>query len=214
MNLNPSLAPAAGQTVQVIGFGRRLVAYIIDAIVLNVVSGCLGFAIGAASLPAAASSREASAGANLVAGLLGLLIGVVYFVAFWATTGQTLGKMALGIKVISTDGSPVSWGKAIVRYVGYIISGLVLFLGFIWVAFDARRQGWHDKIAGTYVVRKEVHFSAADAVTFVPSDAGSGVVWVVLAVILVLVVPICTIAMLLLLGPVVGNVFSNIVLNL
>jgi uncharacterized RDD family membrane protein YckC len=214
MNLNPTLPPAAGQTVQVIGFGRRLVAYIIDAIVLSIVGGCLGFGVGLAALPLTGGSQEASTSLNLLVNLLGAAIGMVYFVAFWATTGQTLGKMALGIKVISADGSPVSWGKAILRYVGYIISGLVLALGFIWVAFDARRQGWHDKIAGTYVVRKEAHFSAADAVTFVPSDAGGGVVWVVLFVILVLVVPICTIAMLLLLGPVVGNVFSNIVLNL
>jgi uncharacterized RDD family membrane protein YckC len=134
----------------------------------------------------------------------------------WATTGQTLGKMALGIKVIGADGAPVSWGKAILRYVGYIVSGLVLGLGFIWVAFDARRQGWHDKIAGTYVVRKEAQFSAADGVTFVPSDAGSGVVWVVVAVLVLLVplIAICVIAMLLLMGPVVGNVFSNIVTNL
>jgi uncharacterized RDD family membrane protein YckC len=215
MNLSPSLAPATGQTVQVIGFGRRLVAYIIDAIILSVVGGCLGFVLGLATLPLTTDSPEASAGVNLLATLLGVTIWAVYFVAFWASTGQTLGKMAMGIKVVSADGSPVSWGKAILRYVGYIIGGLALWLGFIWVAFDAKRQGWHDKMAGTYVVRKETQFAAGDAVTFVPSDAGSGVVWVVVAV-LVLLVPISTriIAILLLLGPVVGNVFSNIVVNL
>jgi uncharacterized RDD family membrane protein YckC len=216
MNLNPTLTPSTGQTVQVIGFGRRLVAYIIDGIILNVVGGCLGFVLGVAALPLTADSPEAGAGVNLLATLLGVAIGAVYFVALWATTGQTLGKMALGIKVIGADGSPVSWGKAILRYVGYIVSGLVLALGFIWVAFDARRQGWHDKIAGTYVVRKETQFSAAEGVTFVPSDAGSAVVWVVVAVLVLLVplIAICVIAMLLLMGPVVGNVFSNIVVNL
>jgi uncharacterized RDD family membrane protein YckC len=117
--------------------------------------------------------------------------------------------------VISADGSPVSWGKAFVRYLGYIVSGLVLALGFIWVAFDPKRQGWHDKIASTYVVRKETTFSAADAVTFVPSDSGSSAAIIIVALIGVFVlVPICIIAVLLLLGPVVGNVFSNIVENL
>jgi len=208
-----SLNQSPGQTVQVIGFGRRLVAYIIDGVVLNILGGCLGFALGLAGSQAAARGGQASSGLNLLFILLGTAIGLIYFVGLWATTGQTLGKMALGIKVISSDGTPVSWGKSLLRYVGYIVSGLVLGLGFIWVAFDARRQGWHDKIAGTYVVRKDTRFSSADAVTLVPSDPGSGVIWVVV-VILFILIPFCTIPILLLLGPVVGNVFSTIVTNL
>ena len=124
--------------------------------------------------------------------------------------------MAMGIKVISTDGSPVAWGKALLRYIGYIVSGIPLSLGFIWAAFDAKRQGRHDKIASTYVVRKDTHFSATDDVTFVPSDAGSSAALVILLVMIPLVlvlVAIVVIAILLLLGPVVGNVFSNIVLK-
>jgi len=89
------------------------------------------------------------------------------------STGQTLGKMVMGIKVISTDGSSVSWGKALLRLIGYIVSRIPLLLGFFWVSFDAKRQGWHDKIASTYIVRKDTHFSATDDITFVPSDAGS-----------------------------------------
>jgi hypothetical protein len=134
-------------------------------------------------------------------------------VIFWATSGQTPGKMALGIKVIGTDGAPVGWGKALLRYVGYIISGLVLALGFIWIAFDSKRQGWHDKIAKTYVVRKEAQFTSTEPVTFVPSDAGSStaIILVLLVFVVLILVPIVTIAILLLLGPVIGNVFSNIV---
>jgi uncharacterized BrkB/YihY/UPF0761 family membrane protein len=144
------------------------------------------------------------------------LIGLAYFVIFWATSGQTPGKMALGIKVISVDGTSVGWGKAILRYIGYIISVIVLFLGFIWIAFDSKRQGWHDKIAKTLVVHKDTQFSATEPVTFVPSDQGSSaaVILAVLVFVVLILVPIVTIAILLLLGPVIGNVFSNIVENL
>ena len=81
--------------------------------------------------------------------------------------------MVLGIKVISADGTSVGWGKALLRYIGYIISAIVLFLGFIWIAFDSKRQGWHDKIASTLVVHKDTQFSTTEPVTFVPSDQGS-----------------------------------------
>ncbi len=90
----------------------------------------------------------------------------------------------------------------------------MLSLGFIWIAFDSKRQGWHDKIAGTYVVRKDTHFSPTDAVTFVPSDPGSSWIWVVIVMAIFIAIPICVIAILLLLGPAVGNVFSNIIQEL
>jgi uncharacterized RDD family membrane protein YckC len=61
---------------------------------------------------------------------------------------------ALHIKVVKTDGSPITVGTAIVRYIGYIVNSLIfgLPIGFIWAAFDPQKQGWHDKIAGTYVI--------------------------------------------------------------
>jgi uncharacterized RDD family membrane protein YckC len=84
-----------------------------------------------------------------------ILIGttLIYATSFWSWRGQTLGKMLLSIKVIRTDGSNISVGYAVLRYLGYIISGVVLGLGFFWIAFDANKQGWHDKIADTYVVK-------------------------------------------------------------
>jgi len=217
MSSNESPSESTGQTVEVIGFGRRLVAYIIDSIVLSVI-GC-GVSAGIIAVVALLSggSEDAVARLDLPVQCLGLLIAAGYFVVFWATTGQTLGKMAMGIKVISTNGLPVSWGKAVLRYIGYIVSGIPLSLGFIWAAFDAKRQGWHDKIASTYVVRKETHFSPTDAVTFVPSDTGSSAALVILLVMIPMVlvfVAIVVIAILLLLGPAVGNVFSNIVENI
>ncbi len=86
----------------------------------------------------------------------GLVISAAYWVGFWIWRGQTPGKMALGIKVIRTDSSPVKWQCALRRFLGYIVSALTLFIGFIWVAFDGRKQGIHDKIADTYVVKLPV----------------------------------------------------------
>jgi len=86
----------------------------------------------------------------------GLVVSVAYFVGFWIWRGQTPGKMALGIKVIRTDSSPVKWQCALCRFLGYIVSALTLFIGFIWVAFDGHKQGLHDKIADTYVVKLPV----------------------------------------------------------
>ena len=86
----------------------------------------------------------------------GLVISVAYWLGFWVWRGQTPGKMALGIKVIRTDSSPVKWQCALCCFLGYIVSVVTLFIGFIWVAFDGRKQGIHDKIADTYVVKLPV----------------------------------------------------------
>ena len=86
----------------------------------------------------------------------GLVISAAYWLGFWVWRGQTPGKMALGIKVIRTDSSPVKWQCALCRFLGYIVSVVTLFIGFIWIAFDGRKQGVHDKIADTYVVKLPV----------------------------------------------------------
>ena len=82
-----------------------------------------------------------------------LLLNMLYFTYFHGTSGQTPGKKLLGLKVIQKTGEPMTPGIAFLRWVGYIVSGMVFYLGFIWIGFDSRKQGWHDKIAGTFVVR-------------------------------------------------------------
>jgi uncharacterized RDD family membrane protein YckC len=86
----------------------------------------------------------------------GLVISIAYWLGFWVWRGQTPGKMALAIKVIRTDSSPLKWQCALYRLFGYIVSVITLFIGFVWVAFDSRKQGIHDKIADTYVVKLPV----------------------------------------------------------
>lgn len=74
-----------------------------------------------------------------------------YFILLWMLAGVTIGKRVMGLVVVSKDGGSVSFGMALRRYIGYYISA-VFMLGYIWIIFDARRQGWHDKLAGTFVL--------------------------------------------------------------
>ena len=77
-------------------------------------------------------------------------------VGFWVWRGGTPGKLLLHLRIVDarTLGKP-SFGQLVLRYLGYIPATMVLFLGLIWVAFDARKQGWHDKIARTVVIVDE-----------------------------------------------------------
>ena len=89
--------------------------------------------------------------------LLVFLIGsTIYFVATWATTGQTVGKMSMGIKIIRTDSSPLDLRFAFIRFLGSLLSVATLGIGFIVLAFDSHKQALHDRIADTYVVKLPV----------------------------------------------------------
>jgi uncharacterized RDD family membrane protein YckC len=124
------------------GFWIRFVAIFIDGIIVGIVSSALG-----AILNLNVNGRSG----------LNLLLGLLYYVYFWSSAsiwpGQTIGSKLLNIRVIKTDGSNLEIGSALLRYVGFVISALALLIGLIWAAFDPNKQGWHDKIAGTYVVK-------------------------------------------------------------
>lgn len=128
-------------TTEKIGFLTRALATIIDIVVITIVNAILGAILF---------------GGDQVRGSgLNLILGLAYYLYFWSSYGhgQTLGKRALGIRVVKTNGSELTLVDALIRYVGFILSCIVLFIGVIWVAFDANKQGWHDKIASTYVVK-------------------------------------------------------------
>jgi uncharacterized RDD family membrane protein YckC len=85
-----------------------------------------------------------------------LLFQFLYFILFWAfANGATPGMMLLKISIVQTNGSEITFGQSVIRYVGFILSILPLFLGFIWILFDEQNQGWHDKIAKTIVISEE-----------------------------------------------------------
>lgn len=87
--------------------------------------------------------------------LISYVMPAVIVIAFWNSKQATPGKMALSLRILDArTGEPASTGQYIGRYFAYIVSALPLGLGLLWVAFDGRKQGWHDKLAGTVVVRQ------------------------------------------------------------
>jgi uncharacterized RDD family membrane protein YckC len=84
---------------------------------------------------------------------LGLLIAVAYFAGMWAWKQTTIGGIVIGLKVVRIDGRPFTLVTAIVRALAAIFSVIVFFFGFLWIGWDVEKQGWHDKIAGTVVVK-------------------------------------------------------------
>jgi uncharacterized RDD family membrane protein YckC len=83
------------------------------------------------------------------------VLSFVYFTLLWSYMGASIGQRLLGLHVLdATTGQPITFGKAALRWLGLVISFAVCAIGVIWVAFDSRKQGWMDKIAGTVVVRR------------------------------------------------------------
>ena len=86
--------------------------------------------------------------------LISWVLPAIAIVVLWLTRSATPGKMAIGARIVdATTGNAISIRQGIVRYLGYYVSSFPLCLGLVWVAFDPRKQGWHDKLAGTVVVR-------------------------------------------------------------
>lgn len=131
------------------GFWVRVIAFLIDGIALSLITVVISPIFGP-SVETVGGRMEVNYAANAV----GTLVGLVYFIGFWAWRGQTVGMMPFKLQVVrADDGTRVDWVRGFLRYIGLIISVIPLFIGLIWAAFDSRKQGWHDKIAGTYVVK-------------------------------------------------------------
>ena len=101
--------------------------------------------------------------ANVLRGLFFLAFPVFYYVYLHAMYGQTFGKMALKIKVVNEDGTPLDYRKAFLRWLGYFLCDLTFYIGYLWAAFDPRKQGLHDKVCKTVVVRTDVPFPLPEA---------------------------------------------------
>jgi uncharacterized RDD family membrane protein YckC len=151
-------------TVKKGGFWIRLLASMIDGIILNVISLVLGF-IGVIAMglgPDGLSGIE-----DLESqGLLGLIVplyifiiimNIAYYTYFHGRTGQTLGKMACSLRVVSLDGEPLGYGRAFFRWLLFMVFAVIFLLGgvlnFLWPIWSKHKQAWHDKIVGTYVIK-------------------------------------------------------------
>ena len=139
-----TLDVAAG--VRYVGFWPRVVAGLLDLVaVMFVVTPVTLYVFGD--------------GWTNTQGLVGFVVNWVPLgvacIAFWVMKGATPGKMAISAVVVDArTHAPVDFWQALTRYVGYFISAIPLFAGLGWIAFDVRKQGWHDKMARTVVIHR------------------------------------------------------------
>jgi uncharacterized RDD family membrane protein YckC len=150
----PDVEPGPAPGVAFGGFGERLVAYVIDAVIVSVVVGVVA-AIGGTAIGlgvAGDSGLAVATGAFVLA--VAIVVSIGYFPWFWVRSGQTPGLRTMGLRVVrDVDGGPVDWFHAFLRLFGYWISAAIFYLGFIWILIDQRKRGWSDLIAGTVVIR-------------------------------------------------------------
>lgn len=135
--------------VEYAGFWERVVASIIDTIILLVITSPILYAI---------YGEEYWSGETFSKGvwdfIISYIIPAVIVILFWVYKSATPGKMIMKLKVVNVNTlEPLTAPQAVGRYLGYYISTLFLCLGFIWVAFDKRKQGWHDKLANSTVIK-------------------------------------------------------------
>ncbi|SKA27506.1 Uncharacterized membrane protein YckC, RDD family [Enhydrobacter aerosaccus] len=148
--------PSAAAATRYGGFWIRVVAYLLDGVLLYVVGTVVGFVFGLVvgfvwhfvGVPATAQTI-----ARIGGGILGLGLGILYFAVLESSErGATLGKRAVGLRVVTDQGQRLTFANAFGRYFAKIVSLLVLGIGFLMVAFTDRKRGLHDMMAGTLVI--------------------------------------------------------------
>lgn len=130
------------------GFWARFFASLLDSLLqLLIITPLLIWVYGLEALTDPALDRSNFDFFSNIALMLAVLL-------FWRYKGATPGKMLMGLRIVDADThGPVPFGRLVLRMLGYLLSALPLFLGFVWVAFDKRKQGFHDKIARTLVLQ-------------------------------------------------------------
>jgi uncharacterized RDD family membrane protein YckC len=140
--------PAPG--VYFAGYGARIVAYIVDVILISVIVGILAFV----GILFSGGDNTRVVYAIMVG--FSILVSLLYFPFFWQRDGQTPGMGLFGIRVVrDRDGGKVGWGSAILRLIGFMIDSIIfgLPIGYLWAFVDKRRRCWHDLIGSTVVIK-------------------------------------------------------------
>jgi uncharacterized RDD family membrane protein YckC len=131
------------------GFWIRVLAIFIDGLAIVAFTLVMGFAAGLLLASTGASTKV-----SLVVGTLRILVAIAYYTWFVGTYRATLGKMACGLVIVTSDGGRVSYMRALGRYFAQWVSSIILCIGYIMVAFDKEKRGLHDRICDTRVVYK------------------------------------------------------------
>ena len=155
------MAPGGGQFA---GFWIRFVTALIDGLIVGIPVWILIAATGAikctntftysGSTLGYGTTLQPTCTVNAGLEIFAFLIPLAYFLVMWAM-GGTLGQKALSLHVVDANtGATIGYTRSFIRVIGYIVASIPLYLGLIWAGFDQRKQGWHDKIASTVVVRR------------------------------------------------------------
>lgn len=142
--------------LQFAGFGRRFTAFMIDSFITGYIPQFIITLISASVMQVGQDQPDLESIAALFNCILlsGWLLFVgMYFVVIPAHSGQTLGKKMLGIKIVNTSGDAPGEGRCLLRWIGYMVSSLILYIGFLMPLWTERKQALHDMMASTYVVR-------------------------------------------------------------
>ncbi len=133
------------------GFRIRFGAKLIDGIIIWVMQMAIALLIGLLTLRNPSISAATAIQVLLV--LAQALVGATYSCAFLVKYGATPGKMACRLKVVTRDGGPINFGRAVGRYFAEMVSAIILFIGYVMVGFDAEKRALHDRICDTRVIR-------------------------------------------------------------
>ena len=134
------------------GFVTRLLAYLADlAVVAGILSLSGWIAVLADNVIEQLGLDPGTDLATIYVFMIPFIIGG-YFVILWALTGRTVGKWFMGLKVVGRDGLPPTIGRSFVRVIGYGLSAVLMWAGYLWVIIDDERQAWHDHMAKTWVI--------------------------------------------------------------
>jgi uncharacterized RDD family membrane protein YckC len=147
-----------GPPLEYANFWYRLAASLIDGIILGIPTYFLAFMMGGFDMLGGIDQKYRTFGSVLAfsmgSSIPSIIINWLYFALQESSAAQaTLGKRALGIKVIGGNGERISFLNATGRHFGKIVSSIILFIGYLMVLWDSRRQGLHDKMANTFVVK-------------------------------------------------------------
>lgn len=139
------------------GFLSRFMAFILDVVLLLATAGVIRLTVRAlwdffGNILPFLDVVEGSFALSFTGVLFTATLQIIYFVFFWTVIGQTPGMTLMGLEVMRRDGTRPTVVTSLIRYVGYWVSAIAFGLGFLWVLVDRRRQGWHDKMSGTFIV--------------------------------------------------------------
>jgi len=148
--LRQGMTSTGPQAFRYAGFWIRVVAVIIDSIIMEIVQYAILIPAGLTSFSGSDNLVSAAMGLSI---LISMVLNLAYYLFFWTRYGATPGKMALGLKIVRPDGQLISMGQAIGRYFAQFLDVLILGIGYMMAGWDSEKRTLHDRLCDTRVIR-------------------------------------------------------------